>query len=132
MSDKKIKLAVNWAAGCGGCDVSILDIEEKLLDVSEIADIVYWPCAMDFKRRDLEEYPDKSIDICLFNGSIRNSEQKEEANILRRKSKVMVAYGACAGFGGVPGLANVADRRQFSKQYMKKQLQRIIPNARFH
>lgn len=110
MADKKIKMAVNWACACGGCDVSILDTEEKVLELAQIADIIYWPCAMDFKHEDLRGYADDSIDICLFNGSVRTSEQEEEAMLLRKKSKVLVAYGACACFGGVPGLANVADR----------------------
>ncbi len=106
----KIKLAINWAGACGGCDVAVLDIEEKILDVVAIADIVYWPVAMDFKRDSLMNIEDQSIDVCLFNGMIRNSEHKEDALILRKKSKVMIAFGSCACFGGIPGLANVSDK----------------------
>jgi F420-non-reducing hydrogenase small subunit len=106
----KVKLAINWAGACGGCDVAVLDIEEKILDVAAIADILYWPVAMDFKREDLKAVPDQSIDVCLFNGMIRNSEHREDALILRQKSKVMIAFGSCACFGGIPGMANVTDR----------------------
>ncbi|GAB6095977.1 F420-non-reducing hydrogenase subunit G [Desulfatiferula olefinivorans] len=106
----KIKLAINWAGACGGCDVAVLDIEEKILDVAAMANIVYWPVAMDFKREDLSAADDQSIDVCLFNGMIRNSEHKEDALILRKKCKVMIAFGSCACFGGIPGLANVTDR----------------------
>lgn len=108
----KIKLAINWAGSCGGCDVAILDTEEKVLDLAAIADIVYWPAAMDFKRESLEAVEDGSIDICLFNGMIRNSEHKEDALILRKKSKLMVAFGACACFGGIPGLANGSHKEE--------------------
>ncbi len=108
----KLKIAVNWAAACGGCDVSILDIEEKVLQVAQLAEFVYWPVAMDFKRHQLEALPDKSVDIGIFNGAVRTSEQESDALLLRAKCKVLVAYGSCACFGGIPGLANVTDREQ--------------------
>jgi F420-non-reducing hydrogenase small subunit len=108
----KIKLAFYWAATCGGCDVATLDIQEKILDVVGIADIVLWPVAMDFKYKDVEKMEPKSIDVCLFNGAVRNSEHEEIAEMLREKSKVMVAFGSCACFGGIPGLANVANKEQ--------------------
>jgi len=57
MEDKrKIRICINWAGACGGCDVAILDIEEKIFDIVEMADIVYWPVAMDFKREDLKAW----------------------------------------------------------------------------
>jgi F420-non-reducing hydrogenase small subunit len=111
MADK-IKMAVSWAAACGGCDVSVLDTEEHVLALAALADIVYWPVAMDFKRAELLALPPKSIDIGLFNGAIRTSEQQQDAEVFRDKCKVLVAFGSCACFGGIPGLANVADREQ--------------------
>jgi F420-non-reducing hydrogenase small subunit len=115
----KLKFAIYWAASCGGCDVAILDVNEKILDVIEIADIVFWPCAMDFKYSDVEAMEDDYIDVCLFNGAIRTSEHEEIAKLLRRKSKVMVAYGACSCFGGIPGLANLANRDEiFERAYL--------------
>ncbi|SMB96473.1 F420-non-reducing hydrogenase subunit G [Desulfonispora thiosulfatigenes DSM 11270] len=106
----KLKLAINWAAGCGGCDVAILDTNEKLLDIAEVADIVFWPIAMDFKVEDLEKMEPGSIDLCFFNGGIRNSKEEGLARLLREKSKVMVAFGACASWGGIPALANMNTR----------------------
>lgn len=108
MSAEKKKLAVYWAASCGGCDVSILNIHEHLLAVDDAFEIVFWPCAADFKYEDVRGYPDGSIDLCLFNGAIRNSENEELARLLREKSKVLVAYGACACEGSIPALANFA------------------------
>jgi len=108
--EDKLKICINWAGACGGCDVAILDIEEKIFDIVEIADIVYWPVAMDFKRKDLKSWEEKSIDIGIFNGVVRTSEQEEDAEILREKCKLLIAFGACACFGGIPGLANTSDR----------------------
>ena len=67
---------------------------------------------MDAKVRDVEKMPDGSIDVCLFNGSIRTSEQEYMAQLLRRKAKVLVAFGSCADEGCIPGLANMNNRRQ--------------------
>jgi F420-non-reducing hydrogenase small subunit len=106
----KPKLALYWAASCGGCDVAVLDTNEKILDIAALADIVFWPIAVDFKYHHVRAMADKSIDLCLFNGAIRSTEQAEIAELLREKSKVMVAFGACACFGGIPALANFTNR----------------------
>jgi len=106
----KPKLALYWAASCGGCEIAVLDIHEKILDVANAFDIVFWPVALDFKYDDVRAMEDKSIDLCLFNGSIRNSENEEIAHLLRAKSKALVAFGSCALEGGIPGLANLTTK----------------------
>ena len=105
-------LAMYWAASCGGCEISVLGINDKILDVASAFDIVFWPCVADGKVRDVEEMPDASIDICLFNGGIRTSEQEYMAHLLRRKSKVLIAFGSCATEGCIPGLANLHSRKE--------------------
>jgi len=116
---EKLKFAFYWAASCGGCEIAVLDINEKILDVTKQADIVFWPVAMDVKYKDVEAMPDKSIDVCFFNGSIRNSENEKMAKLLRKKSKILVAFGSCAHEGCIPGLANLHDRQEvFRKVYM--------------
>ena len=115
----KLKLAVYWAAACGGCDVAILDLHEKILKIGELADIVLWPLAADPKYSDVEAMDDQSIDLCLFNGAVRNSENHEMAELLRRKSKILVALGACSCFGGIPGLGNLFDKKDiFNSVYL--------------
>ena len=109
---KKLQLAFYWAASCGGCEIAVLDIDEKILDVIELADILFWPVAIDTKYKDVEAMKDGAIDICFFNGSIRTEEQEHIAKLLRKKAKVMVTFGACAVNGGIPGLANIANREQ--------------------
>ena len=89
--------------------MAVLDLNEKILDLAAAADIYLWPVAMDYKYHDVEVWPDGFIDVCLFNGAIRNSEGEHMAHLLRRKSKMLVAFGSCACFGGIPGLANQAD-----------------------
>jgi F420-non-reducing hydrogenase small subunit len=116
----KPKLALYWAASCGGCDVAVLDTNEKILDIAGLADIIFWPIAMDFKYHHVRAMEDKSIDLCLFNGAVRSSEQEEIARLLRDKSKVMVAFGACACFGGIPALANFSNREEiFQRAYIE-------------
>ena len=118
----KLKVALYWAASCGGCEIAQLQIGDKLLKVVEAADIVFWPVAIDVKYKDVEAMPDDSIDACLFNGAIRNSEQEHIAKLLRQKSKVMIAYGACAHEGGIPGLGNFYNRETiFDRAYIETQ-----------
>ena len=107
----KGKLAIYWAASCGGCEISILQIDAKILDVDAAFDLVFCPCIADGKVRDIEKMADGEIDVCLFNGGIRNSEQEYMARLLRRKSKVLVAFGSCASEGCIPGLGNLNDRK---------------------
>lgn len=107
---EKGKLANYWAASCGGCEIALLGINEKILDVANAFDIVLWPVAIDAKVRSIELMEDKSIDLCLFNGAIRTSEQEYMARLLRAKSKAMIAFGSCAQEGCIPGLANVTNR----------------------
>ncbi|HID42315.1 MAG TPA: oxidoreductase [Archaeoglobaceae archaeon] len=111
-----MKLIVNWAASCGGCDVSILDCGKELLNLIEKVEVLYWPVALDFKRKDLEKIEDKSVDFGIVNGAIRTSEQEEELKIVREKCKFLIAYGSCACFGGIPGLANLFERNSILKR----------------
>ncbi len=106
----KPKLALYWAASCGGCEIAVLDIKEKILDVDAAFDVVFWPVAVDFKVKDVEAMDDGSIDLCLFNGAIRTSDNEYMAQLLRRKSKVLVAFGSCACEGCIPALSNTTTR----------------------
>lgn len=108
----KGKFAGYWAASCGGCEISTLGINEKILDVAAAFDIVFWPCICDGKVHNVEKMADGEIDVCLFNGAIRTSEQEYMAKLMRQKSKVLIAFGACAQQGSIPALANLADKKQ--------------------
>jgi F420-non-reducing hydrogenase small subunit len=108
----KPKLGIYWCASCGGCEEAVVDLAEDILGVVEKVDIVFWPCAMDFKKADVESYADGSLVATLLNGAVRSSEQEEMVRLLRRKSKYMIAYGSCACTGGIPALANQFPREQ--------------------
>jgi F420-non-reducing hydrogenase small subunit len=129
MSENKLKIAFYWAASCGGCEIAVLDINEKILDVVQIADIVFWPVAIDIKYKDVEAMKDKYIDITFFNGSIRNSEQEEMAKLLRQKSKTLVAFGSCAHEGCVPGLANLHDSKEILDYVYTKEKSVVNPEG---
>lgn len=107
---EKPRLAMYWAAACGGCEIAVLNIFEHILTVDEVFDVVFFPCIADFKKKDLEGYPDAYIDLCLFNGAIRNAENEEMARLLRRKAKVLVAFGSCAYEGCIPALSNLTTK----------------------
>jgi F420-non-reducing hydrogenase small subunit len=109
-SGNKLRLGFFWAAGCGGCEIAFLEIHEKILDLAAAVEIVFWPCIMDTKYHDVRGMPDAHIDICFVNGGIRTEENLSLAELLRKKSKILVAYGACSTMGGIPGLANLYSR----------------------
>ncbi|HDP96663.1 MAG TPA: oxidoreductase [Euryarchaeota archaeon] len=111
-ADEKIKIALYWGAGCGGCDVAVLDIDAAILDLAAIADVTLWPIGFDTKYEDIEKMPDKSIMISFYNGAIRNEENEHIARLLRQKSQVMISFGSCACFGGTPGLGNVTNKKE--------------------
>ena len=108
MTDKP-KVAFYWCASCGGCEEAVVDLAEKVLDVVAAVDIVFWPVALDFKRKDVEAMPDGSIAAAFINGAIRSTEQEEMVHMLRRKAQTVVAFGSCSHLGGIPGLANQYD-----------------------
>jgi F420-non-reducing hydrogenase small subunit len=104
----KPRFAMYWAASCGGCDIAVLNINERILEVDAAFNVVFWPAVMDAKYADLAAMPDASIDLTLFSGGIRSDENEELAHQLRRKSRTLVAFGSCASEGCIPGLANLS------------------------
>jgi F420-non-reducing hydrogenase small subunit len=109
----KPKIAMYWCASCGGCEEATVDIAERILDLVKLVDIVFWPVALDFKIEDVEALPDGSIAASLINGGVRLTEHEHMVKLLRRKSRIVVAYGACSSWGGIPGLANLYDDGEF-------------------
>ncbi|MEM1661710.1 MAG: hypothetical protein QXF34_02315 [Desulfurococcaceae archaeon] len=107
----KPKLAVGYGGICGGCDVSLINaISERLAELLEACDIIYWPIAVDSKNRDVEAAD--SIDISIYMGMVRTDEHLRLVKLLREKSKLMVLYGACAIYGGIPGLGIIYEPHQ--------------------
>ena len=106
-----VKIAEEWLNICGGCECSILDIGEPLLDLLPKLDFVHMPIIMDHKyfgqTGEGTELEIPEADIGLIAGGIRTEEHKEITQEMRNKCKTIVAFGSCACFGGVPALANM-------------------------
>ena len=91
-----------WAASCGGCEISLVNIQEKILEVDANFNFMFCPCLIDTKKKDIQALPDKSIALTLFNGAIRTEENEEMAHLLRQKSQTLVAFGSCSYAGSIP------------------------------
>jgi F420-non-reducing hydrogenase small subunit len=96
-----VKIALETLASCAGCEISILDLHEDLIKLLGQADLVYAPVLMDTKK-----IPD-DIDIAIVSGSVRNEENRQRLEELRERSKILVAYGTCACYGGITGMADL-------------------------
>ena len=107
---EKPRLSMYWASSCGGCEIAVVNLHEKILAVDQNFDFMFCPCLMDTKKQDIEAMPDGSIAITFFNGAIRTTENEEMARILRKKSQVLVAFGSCAMEGCIPALSNLHSR----------------------
>lgn len=112
---EKPKLALYWAASCGGCEIATVNLHEKILDVDAALDFMFCPCLLDTKKKDIEALPDGAIAVTLFNGALRTEENVEMARLLRRKSRLLVAFGSCAKGGCVPALANLTSKDDLLK-----------------
>jgi F420-non-reducing hydrogenase small subunit len=93
----------------------VVDLNENRLKVADAVDIVLWPVALDFKRKDIEAMKDGEIAVSFINGAVRLEEQEEMVKLLRQKSQLVVAFGACAHLGGIPGLGNFYERDSIFK-----------------
>jgi len=116
----KPKVAFYWCASCGGCEETVVDLNEDILKVTDAVDIVLWPVALDFKRKDVEALGDGEIAVSFINGAVRTGEQEEMVKLLRTKSGLIVAFGSCAHMGGIPGLGNFWTRDTIFQRVYKE------------
>ncbi len=96
---KKIRLATIWLDGCSGCHMSLLDIDEAIEAVARKADLVYGPLV------DAQSFPEQ-VDVTLIEGAISSEEDREKAQTIRARSKLVVSLGDCAITGNVPAMRN--------------------------
>ncbi|HOW65866.1 MAG TPA: NADP oxidoreductase [Candidatus Paceibacterota bacterium] len=96
----KATIASDWLAGCAGCHMSLLDIDERLVTLLEHASLHATPIT------DLKHPPAQGVDVGLLEGCINNSSTERVAREMRARCRVLVALGDCAVFGGVPTLRN--------------------------
>lgn len=109
---KKATVASEWLNSCSGCEIAIIDLGERLLDLLELVDFVHIPALMDHKYYgQLGDGKHKHINIPeavvgLVSGGIRNEEHMEVAEEMRKKCKIIIGLGTCATHGGIPALSN--------------------------
>jgi NAD-reducing hydrogenase small subunit len=96
----KPKVSTDWMAGCAGCHMSLLDMDERIIQVAELADLRATPIT------DLKEPDASGVDVGVLEGGINNTANEEVAKRMRSRCKVLVALGDCAVFGGVPAMRN--------------------------
>jgi len=95
----RLRLATVWLGGCSGCHMSFLDLDERLIDLAGLVDLCYSPII------DTKEFPE--VDIVLVEGAVANEDHLHDIRLIRRRSKVLVAFGDCAVTGNVTALRNL-------------------------
>jgi F420-non-reducing hydrogenase small subunit len=103
-AEPRKKLAVYTATGCRACEQGILDLNYEVNELGRFADPVFWPYVL---GTPWDALPDE-VDVAFFAGAITTEADREAALRLRGRSRLLVAVGACAAFGGLPGLADLA------------------------
>ncbi|MGE5658538.1 MAG: oxidoreductase [Actinomycetota bacterium] len=97
----KIKFATVWLAGCSGCHMSFLDLDEWLIELAQWVEVVYSPVASDLKN-----YPE-DVDVCLVEGAVANEENLELLHQVRERTKFLISFGDCAVTANVPAMRNM-------------------------
>jgi len=93
------RIATVWLDGCSGCHMSFLDMDERLLEIAELADIVYSPLI------DVKEYP-TDVDVCLVEGAVSSEDDLRKIRLVRERTKTLVSFGDCAVTANVPAMRN--------------------------
>ncbi len=110
----KPKVASDWMAGCAGCHMSLLDMDERLVEIAQLVDLRATPIT------DLKEPDESGVDVGLLEGGVNNSSNEEVAHRMRERCKILVAFGDCAVFGGVPAMRNFFDLQEsLSRAYVE-------------
>jgi NAD-reducing hydrogenase small subunit len=99
----KPTVSSDWMGGCAGCHMSLLDMDERIIAVAQLADIRATPIT------DLKEPDESGVTVGILEGSITNTSNEEVAHRMRSRCQILVALGDCAVFGGVPAMRNFFD-----------------------
>jgi len=99
----RLRLATIWLDGCSGCHMSLLDMDELLLNLAPRLELLYSPLV------DRKDFP-AEVDLALLEGAVSTTDDLAKAQLVRSRSKLVVALGDCAVTANVPGLRNPLDR----------------------
>ena len=95
----KVRVATLWLDGCSGCHMSLLDMDERLLELAGKIELVYGPYV------DVKEFPE-NVDVALVEGAVASNEDLEKIRIVRARSRVLISLGDCAVTANVPSMRN--------------------------
>ena len=110
---RRARLATVWLDGCSGCHMSLLDMDEVIINIAKRVEVVYGPLV------DAQEFP-KAVDVALIEGAISSQEDLERVRIIRQRSKLVVALGDCAVTGNVPAMRNqIVPRKLLERIYIE-------------
>jgi len=118
----KLRLATLWLDGCSGCHMSLLDMDERLLDLADLIDFVYSPLV------DVKTFPE-AVDITCIEGAVSSAEDEQRLRTVRQRTGLLIALGDCAVTGNIPALRNSCgiDRVMASVYLERGALQAQIP-----
>ncbi len=97
----KVKIATDWLAGCAGCHMSILDIDDRIVKLLEAVEITSSPVT------DLKHPPKEGVTVGILEGAICNTRNVEVAKQMRERCQILIALGDCATFGNIPAMRNL-------------------------
>ncbi|MBP9020977.1 MAG: NADP oxidoreductase [Syntrophobacterales bacterium] len=106
----KIKIATDWLAGCAGCHMSLLDIDERIVKLLESVEFTSSPVT------DLKHPPEDGVTIGILEGAVCNTHNVEVAKEMRKRCQILIAIGDCATFGGVPAMRNLVGTQEALKR----------------
>ena len=130
----KARIATVWLDGCSGCHMSILDMDERLIELADRMELVYSPLV------DTKEYPD-NVDVVLVEGAVSTEDDLEKIQTVRRRTRILVSLGDCAVTANVPSLRNrfpveavehraYLENAEFNQQVPRDVVPRLLPNSR--
>ncbi len=96
----KPKVSTDWLAACAGCHMSLLYMDERIVQIAEAVDIRATPIT------DLKEPDASGVDVGILTGAVNTTTNEEVAHRMRSRCKILVALGDCAVFGGVIAMRN--------------------------
>ncbi len=95
----KFRIATTWLDGCSGCHMSLLDLDEQIVQLAGRLDLVYSPLV------DAKVFPEL-VDATLIEGAVSNDEDEKKVRLIRERSRIIIAFGDCAITANVPGMRN--------------------------
>ena len=122
----KVKVAMDWLAACAGCEMSVLDMDERIVQLLEKIELTSTPIT------DLKHPPKEGVTVGILSGTVNNTTNLEVVKEMRERSKILIAMGDCAVFGGIMTMRNFFNMEEALKRaYIETEstVEGFIPNS---